>query len=296
VKKQKMQHAVDDAALSAAQVIIDNQQNGIRIAKEIGGENGLIPNDIGVLNDTSQNTVTVNYSHDAPTFFLSIFNFKSVKLSVSATAQYTQQSKVIPLAFKKGSFDPNPPGDPNNNGLPAAYRINITVNKTSDYGLIDLSGLPNSKSALDRCISSYNTLTYRDGNTLSGSDPMDAKFTACGFLGKIGLNTSVPTGGNKIESIRSPIQTRINQSNSDPVYSGHCSDNGGFPGRMDCPRVVLVPIVEDFANSTVTIIGFAKFWLRDINEQISSKELLGYFMGNETGAGDYKPFRVRLIK
>lgn len=89
VEKQHMQDAVDSAAVSGAQDIIDNPESADNIAIDIGQKNGLIPQNIVVTEDTSQNTVTVNYSQDVPTFFMRIFHFDSINVNVSATAQAT---------------------------------------------------------------------------------------------------------------------------------------------------------------------------------------------------------------
>lgn len=92
IEKQHMQNAVDNSARAGAQDIIDNPENVENSAKDLAQKNGLIPKDIVVTKDTTQNTVKVDYSQDVSTFFMRIFHFDSLNVKVSATAQVTQIS------------------------------------------------------------------------------------------------------------------------------------------------------------------------------------------------------------
>lgn len=92
MQKQKMQDAVDFAALGSAQKYIKNSGEVVEAAKDIGENNGLIRGNIKVQVAKSDKTVQVNYTETVQFFFMPIVGINNRPVSVSATAKVTEGS------------------------------------------------------------------------------------------------------------------------------------------------------------------------------------------------------------
>ncbi|MCF6137282.1 Tad domain-containing protein [Pseudalkalibacillus berkeleyi] len=259
-EKSKVQSAVDAAVLAGAQQIPISSAAAVTTAIEVASDNGysLLPSDIKVEGKFISATIT----QAAPMTFAKVLGFHTVNVPAKAKA------RIGPL---EGGTNIIPIGIPEYGcgfRYLESYQLNLNPNIRGNFGYlaVDGRGASNLKDGI------INGIKLSIGETVL-TEP-----------------------GGKVGPVSQAISTRIAADNGKAKCSvASTADNS-------CKRVVYVPIVDGFPNvngrSSVTIVGFAAFWL----EEIQNKIIYGKFIKavesgeiGETGTDDFGLYAVKLV-
>jgi Flp pilus assembly protein TadG len=182
-EQRQAQATADAAALAGAQALPSNPAGALSIAQQYATANGggVSAGDITLRSDfETDDTVTVNVTRHAPSFFSRILSVSGVNVHAHASARAgvpAQVDGVAPIVVNKLHPDLSGPGCP-------CFHQETTIPLGKDgapgaFGMVDLSGGPNGTPNLAGWIANgYN------GYLPLGQYPSDpgAKFNANGIL------------------------------------------------------------------------------------------------------------------
>lgn len=259
-EKSKVQSAVDAAVLAGAQQIPISSAAAVTTAIEVASRNGytLHPSDIKV----EGKFISATIRQEAPMTFAKVLGFHKVDVPGVAKAKIgplKSGKNIIPIGIQEYG-----------NGFRylESYQLNLMPNIRGNFGYlaVDGRGASNLKNGI------INGITLSVGETVS-TEP-----------------------GGKVGPVREAISTRISQDIGKPqCSSATTADNG-------CKRVIYLPVIDGLQNvngrSNVTVVGFAAFWL----EEIQNKIIYGKFIKavdsgeiGETGSDDFGLYAVKLV-
>jgi len=265
--KGKLQNCVDSVALAAVSRYAEGQDAMLEEAYKYSNLNGIPPEELNI--DIEGNRkVTVSTNKSVTLFFAKIFDRSSADVQVKATAvvgPITAMKGIRPFAIVQQEFE---------YGESYTLKAGGGGGHCGNYGAIALGGRGAS--------------TYRNNlaNGYNANPPI-----------KVGDEIETEPG-NMAGPTEEGVQAIID---ADP--NEHGEDLSQL--EQDCPRVIKIPIVDSLdvcGRSTVTVVGFAAFFLDDVVKVNGKTEITGRFIKkisegaiDETGIG-YGLFGSKLVE
>lgn len=248
-KAGEVQNAADASVLAGASLLPVDVQDapGILVIKDMVAEyaskNGFIIENyedivLGSENEGRYTTVNVTLRNEERTYFSKLFGLDNISLSRSAKAKIAPAERVggtVPFGIKENVLKDH---------LESGYTQNIALKfgggggDTGDFGAINLDGVRGG-GAND--VEMWLTYGYEPSLT-AGEDVFP-----------------VETGA-MVGPINNAIETRYNSCTHYPENGG-CTFDQFHP---DCPRVLIVLVVENVSKHHVIIKGFAAFVLEPL--------------------------------
>ena len=231
VKRNQFSQAMDAAALAGAQELPGNPAAAAQKAKEYALKNGVDPVDITVTISPDNKQVNVKSTKQIELIFARVLGRNVSNVGAQAKAM------VAPAKSVTGA-------------VPMSILDNITLVVGNQYII---------KSA-DK-VGNYNNgwrdiLDFTGGG--GGADEY-REMTLNGYQGQLTVGqVIVKENGNKSGPTEQGVNTRIASCNRIPP----CSATDYEP---DCPRLVWVPVVHEVDATSVQIVGFAAFYLEQVD-------------------------------
>lgn len=266
LSKGKLQNAVDAVALAAISVYAEGQEKMLEEAYKYSDLNGVPSEELNIDISEDNRRVTVTTNKSVTTYFAKIFNVSSADVEATAKAVAGPVAAIRgirPLGIAEQEF---------------IYGETYTLKNgggdgmTGNYGVIALGGT-------GACNYRYNLKNGYNGQMI-----------------KIGDEIETETGnmeGATFDGIRYILSSDLNDHRDLSLL------------EHDCPRVIIVPIIDSFdvpGRSTVKVLGFASFFIEDVNKICGQTNIKGRFLKrigegaiDETGAG-YGLFGTKLIE
>lgn len=265
-EKGKLQSAVDSAALAAVSVFEEGETKMLEEAYKYAALNNVDPVDMTVSISENRRSVTVSTQKTVSLYFAKIFGVSNaeVKAGAGAAAGPISSTKgVRPFAVENQEFV---------YGQPYTLKEGGGDGSTGNYGSVGLG---------DTGASNYrNVLINGYSDRLSIGDEIE---TEPG-------NMSGPT----LDGLKSIMESDLNE---------HSEDLSKL--EVNCPRLIKIPIVNSMdvdGRSTVTVVGFAAFFLDSIEEESGQTEITGRFVKTidegeiDQSAEDCGLFGVKLVE
>lgn len=243
LEKSKLQNCVDSVALAAISAYAEGQDRMLEEAYKYSNLNGIAPEELNI--DISENNrkVTVSTNKNVNLHFARILSISNADVAVSAvtvTGSVTSIKGVKPFGVEQQEFIYGETYTLKNGGGEGT---------TGNYGALALGGTGASN--------------YRD-NLKNGynSHPI-----------KIGDEIETETGnmnGATFDGIKYILNSDINEHGYDLSQL-----------EYGCPRIIKLPIVDSInvcGRSTVTVVGFAAFFLEDVQKRGGDTEIKGRFL------------------
>lgn len=266
ITKSQLSNAVDAATLAAARSRVERPGTERAVAAFYLEKNGFGGVQFDISIDTVNNILEVNASKDVP------YGFGKVLGLDKATVHSRARARVLPvMSVDKGV---RPFALPEMTLLPnVLYTLKEGGGSgtTGNYGAIELGGA-GASTYLDNIVEGYNA-------RLMVGDKIDTE------------------PGNMSGSTYTGVTSLID----DCPHNPKCTASTFV---ANCPRLITIVIVDTLAvngRKTVTIKGFASFFLTGVDGTGHDSIVHGYFVNSvtsgETGSGqtDYGLYGVRLI-
>ncbi|PKM90758.1 MAG: hypothetical protein CVU87_01370 [Firmicutes bacterium HGW-Firmicutes-12] len=240
--KIQVANAADAAVLAGVQELPANEASAETIALDYATRNKIDDITVSISPDKREITVTAKRTIDL--FFARVFGFNDSTASAQAKAKLeplTGVKGVVPLGVEEQTFI---------FGETYVLKYAGGDDPEGDYhsgwlGILALQG-PGAKLYLE---------DLKDG--------FDEEI-------KIGDVLNIQTGnisGNTYEG----IQYRIDRCNHIP----YCANDHYDPG---CPRVLLVPVIEEYADKQVRVKGFSAFLVDEVEGMGTENYITGHFV------------------
>lgn len=267
IVKAKLTNAVDAATLAASRAYLEHPGTERSVAASYLEKNGFPGIQFDLNLDSINKTVEIIASQDVPYGFGKILGIDEATVQSRATAQ------VLPVLSVSQGIRPFALPD-----MPLVFGASYTLKEgggsgyTGNYGAIALGG-NGASTYLDNIIEGY------DGRLMVG-DKIDTE------------------PGN----MSGPTYTGVTSILADCTDDTICTATDFQP---DCPRLITIVIVDSMAvngRKTVTIKGFASFFLTSVEGEGRSSIVHGTFVRSLTageigvGQSDYGLYGVKLIQ
>lgn len=231
-----------------------------------GDETGYVRVTISKDNDS----ITVEISLEAKTFFARMLDEEQAEVDVASGVIIGQASKqsgnLAPLAFFWGDYQPY-----------TWYNLTLSPGSgvSGNYGFLDYG----PSCDFDRYLSN-------------------------GYSGTISVGQTIETyPGEKTGQVRHAIEERIARC-MDSCYVGYEGGEVVVHVKPDCPRIVVIPVVDGFFEQNgrgyVTVRGFARFFIENYDDK--TKILSGWVLQGLShsepilGGPEFTVQSVRLVK
>jgi len=257
-EKSRLQKSLDAAVLAGAQRLKVSESEAENVAIDMANQNGFTVTTAEV--DTGDNFIKITKIVNKQLTFARVIGFSDSDVAASARAEtrdtLIKGEGIIPVALEKGVYSE---GSPYTMHFQAGNPENASVN--GNFGFLAINGPGGSD--------------LKDGIMYGADREVNEEFEYT----KTGLSW-----GN----VRSAFEYRISEDNDKPYCSSY--DTADYT----CSRVVIVPIVETFTGvdgkSMVNIVGFAAFWVENVDPTGSNKSVNGRFIEmvspGEFGSGE----------
>ncbi|HVA82308.1 MAG TPA: pilus assembly protein TadG-related protein [Candidatus Binataceae bacterium] len=251
---QRMQKAVDSAALAGATYLPEDSVTAISTAQTYGQDNGLAASEMAVpivSLGANSSTITVSASRNVPYYFGRVLGLTSQSVSVSATAATPSSVSTVGCLNTTGTIC-----------APGAYGTS-----TGDYPLIPI-GLDYSTPY------SYNQPVQLNYSVVG---PGNWGSLAMGGVGKSNLRSNIADGFSGPVSIGDWITTEpgkgvgpVDQGFGDRISASKSANpNASFSDHAaNDPRAVVLPLVDwstAQGRSSVVCKGFVMVWIDSVS-------------------------------
>jgi len=269
VAKEQLQSAADAGAIAGAGYLPQDPSQAIAAAMSTAEANGLSSSEISAaVVGALQNEVQVSVRTTEPLIFGPVIGLSSASVSAGATAAAgmpSQMTGLIPIGVYQGTFVPG-----------QTYTLKAGASSCTDgdgsqggSDPSDIPGNPNNDGDGSGCGcgsaggsgGNFGALWYGDGDPGANTYEQDLED---GSPAEVTLGETVTTKpGDMVGPTDQGLEARLSAP-ATPV------------GDPSSPRFVYVPIITPPANgrTSVTVVGFAAFWLEDVsNGQITGEFL-----------------------
>ncbi len=267
LSKGKLQNCVDAVALAAISSYAEGQERMLEEAGKYSNLNGVPIEELNIHISENNRRVTVTVNKSVTLYFAKIFNRSNADVEANAVAVAGPLSSIKgirPFGVEQQEFT---------YGETYTLKSGGGGGTTGNYGAIALGGTGAS--------------TYRN-NLINGFN--DHSF-------KIGDYIETETGnmdGATFDGISEILVSDFHE---------HSEDLSQL--EVDCPRLIKIPVIDSFSiagRSTVTVVGFAAFFLDDVVKINGKTEITGRFLKSigvgeidENGVG-YGLFGTKLVE
>lgn len=246
LERERAQHGADAAALAAVQELPDTPDLARSVAYDYAERNGFANGDVQVALSNGDSRVKVTITHRVELFFARILGITSGTVAASATAQTGSVSTytgIAPFGVQEQPFI-----------VGAQYQLKAAPQSTAPP--------PYTGNFAALALGANGSPTYEDTIKFGYKAPIhvgDVLTTEPGDM-------SGPTADG--------ISYRLTQMPPDT----YCSYD---QAHLGCAEVLIVPIVSDYlgtGKTTVTVVGFAAFYLDGTVGGGSDEEVVGRFL------------------
>lgn len=268
LEKAKLQNTVDSAALAAVSAYGEGREKMLEEAAKYAELNGVQPSELSINIREDNRRVTITAGKSVPLYFARLFSISSSDVgakAVALTGPITATKGIRPFAVEQQEF---------------AYGETYTLKEgggdgdTGNYGALSLEG--------------GGARAYK------------------GFLIN-GYNASPPLGvGDEVETEPGNMAGATSDGIQE-ILESDTNDHGEDLSKLEanCPRLIKIPVVDSMdvnGRSFVTIVGFAAFFLDNLESNGGHTEIKGRFVKcvtegeiDENGAG-YGLFGTKLVE
>jgi hypothetical protein len=261
--KAKLQHTADAAALAGSQELPWDTQASTMIALDYIEKNGVNTDSVNVAFSQDNTCIEVKISGIMDYVFAKVLGFTRQEIDTSAKAMnapVTGMKGVKPLAVVDFPF---------NYGEQYVLKGGAGDGSQGNYGVLALGGTGSS-------VYEYNLIH--------------------GYNKVVCVGDKIPTEtGNMATPTYRGMDSLIDSCNHTPpcTYYQH---------EKDCPRLIFLPIIDSLdisGRDNVTVVGFASFFIEDIQNEGGHTKIIGHFIrtvtSGEIQAGQ-KDLGVRSVK
>lgn len=252
LEHNRLVRAADAAALAGAQELPVDPARAEDLAKEYAGKNGIDPEQLSIDISDDKKTIAVSVDKTVGLVFAKVFGYESREVSTAVSA------KVVPVKSLRGAVPFSVKEQAFNYGDPYVLKEGV-------------SG-PDSDGA--RWCGWFGALDFTGGG--GGASEYEDMIVQ-GYSGDVSIGDVIDIEpGNMAGPTADGVEERIESCTHVPscTWNNHASD---------CPRVIYVPIVEEYSgsggNRRVDVVGFAAFFLEGVeNHQGNNGDVLGRFI------------------
>lgn len=273
--RSRLVNTADAAALAGAQELPMNPEMAREVAREYVLANGVSEDELVIEIGADQQSITVKPRQNVHFLFARVLGFTEQEVHASATAftgSLTGTIGVVPFSIEEQELL----GGMEYVLKEGAWRDEGSTGAALEedgkmhgwYGALDPDNIPGggANEYRERVKNGYQTI-LRVGDRL---------------LIETG-NMSGPTCDG--------VEYRIAQCKNGCTYSDH---------DLDCPRVMIIPVIRVVSSEEVEITGFAAFFLEGVGGQGKDNYVVGRFVkmvaSGELGGGtDYGAYAVKLL-
>jgi len=237
VEHTRLVRAADAAALAGAQELPGNPGVAEELAEDYAEMNGIDPEQINIDISDDNRQIQVSMDKTIDLVFARVFGHDAADVGASATARVSPVKSI-------------------NGAVPFSVK-----NQTFYYGepYVLKEGASGSDSDGARWCGWFGALDFTGGG--GGSNEYEDMIVE-GFSGKLSIGDIIDIEpGNMAGPTADGVQERIDSCSHNPS----CTWDDHAP---DCPRVIYVPIVEEYdgsgGNRRVEVEGFAAFFLEGV--------------------------------
>lgn len=267
IEKARLNHAVDAATLAAARSYVERPGTESTMAATYLAKNGFPDATFDIQIDNGTKTLALSASHPVS------FGLGRLIGIDGATAQASAKGSVLPVMGVNSGIRPFAIAD-----MPLVIGADYTLKEgggsglTGNYGAIELGGA-GAKTYLNNIVEGY------DGRLMVG-DQIDTE------------------PGN----MSGPTETGVTSLIEECTHNPKCTPDSFEP---DCPRLITIVIVDSLdvnGRATVTIKGFASFFLTGVDGVGRESIVHGTFVRSVTSGEaaidqqDYGLYGVRLVE
>lgn len=250
LNKSKLQNCVDSVALAAISEYAGGKEKMLAEAYKYSNLNGVPPENLII--DISENNrrITVTTNKLVALYFANIFNISSEDIqakSVAIAGPLSSVKGVRPFGVEQQEFI---------YGETYALKSGGGGGTAGNYGAIALGGT-GASNYRNNLINGFNTYSLKVGDEIETETGNMAGATFDGISEILASDSHV-----------------------------HGEDLSQL--QIDCPRLIKLPIVDSLSiegRSTVTVVGFAAFFLDDVVKVNGKTEITGRFL-KKIGVGE----------
>ena len=268
--RNRLINAADAAALAGAQELPDKPEMAEAVAREYAKANGVIEDNLEVEVSADRKSITVKPCQNVRFLFARVLGFTEQEVNAEATAltaPLTGAIGVVPFSIEEQV---------------------LKIGK--QYVLKEGSGGPAVEGADGKMSGWYGALDPDNHQGGGANDYRERIKHGYQRMLRVGDRVLVEKG-NMSGPTTQGVQYRINQ-----CKNGCTSENFD----LDCPRVMIVPVIKPVNSKEVEIRGFAAFFLEGVEGQGNENNVIGRFVkmvypGELGGGTDYGAYAVKLI-
>jgi len=261
-ERTRMQGVVDAASTAGASVLESYGTNAaIAAALEVVQANGVSTSSVDIFVDTDRKTVSVMSGIGAETWLAGIIGVSEVSINTDSGAQSQSLSGVtgaVPLGVMWDNF---------------IFGQQYILKFANDGNIGSWRGI------LDLGVSGGGSSEYR-------------QHLEYGWNGLLRVGDSLETvGGNRSGPTRDAVRARLDRCNHFP----RCTFDSFVD---DCPRLVIVPVVNTPVNGRVGVLGFAGLFLEGVPGSGNESIIIGRFVEfiSEGESSTSRSFGARVIR
>lgn len=240
--KTQVVNAVDASVLAGVQALPDDQDQAVQLARDYGAKNNV--NDLTVTLSADHQEIRAQASRTVNFDFARLLGYDSGTVRAQAGA------RLEPITGARGIAPLGIPEQTLNYGESYVLKYAASDSPEGEYhegwmGLMALQG-PGAKLYLDDLKKGYDSLV-KQGDVLN-------------------IQTGT-VSGNTFEG----VQYRIDQCKHTPA----CTWDHYVQG---CPRILLIPVIRDYANKQVQVVSFAAFFVDSVAGMGNNNYITGKFI------------------
>ena len=267
--KQKLWNALDAGALSGVEEIFNGAAAARSTAVQYVQQNGGSVSSINV--NTATETITLDGQQNVPLYFARVLGYQSANISLQVQAQagtLVSGTGIAPIAVVEQNF-----------AYGQTYTLSIGAGQSgSSESENESDGNDgNPKDSSSGGDGSSDNQAYGSGNY---------GYLALGGAGAQQFSQNLMYGFSGVLSVGEQVQTEPGDM-SGPVsqavsYRMQQGEGWTFATAADgCPRVLLLPVVNTLnvnGKSSITIVGFAAFYLDGLQGSGGHQQIVGRFL------------------
>lgn len=291
--EQKLWNALDAGALAGIEVFFSGTQAAVSTATQYVSQNGETVSKVAV--DTANNTITLYGNRQVPLYFAKVLGFSQANISAKVTAKagtLVSGTGFAPLAVVEQNFQ-----------YGQSYTLSLGAGSSSQSGGAGGSCGNGSDGAEMRdggetenggqSEGSDGSETQGGGETGSDASGQDSctgagnyGFLALGAPGAQQFEQNLMYGYSGVLSVGEQVQTETGVMAGPAAQAidyrmSEGADCSFATASDNCPRVLLLPVVNTLdvnGKSSVTIVGFAAFYLDGISGSGGQQQIMGRFL------------------
>jgi len=265
--KQKLWNALDAGALSGVEEIFNGAAAARSTAVQYVQKNGGSVSSINV--NTATETITLDGQQNVPLYFARVLGYQSANISLQVQAQagtLVSGTGIAPIAVAEQNF-----------AYGQTYTLSIGAGQSGSSENESDGSDGSSKDSSSGGDGSSDNQAYGSGNY---------GYLALGAAGAQQFSQNLMYGYNGMLSVGEQVQTEPGDM-SGPVsqaISYRLQQGQGWTfatAANGCPRVLLLPVVNTLnvnGKSSITIVGFAAFYLDGLQGSGGHQQIVGRFL------------------